>query len=174
MSTGVEQTGAAPPRARAQAGRAAEGLAAPVVVRARQRAVRAPFALRCGALLIDYTLVVSVVAFSTLLARVLGDGARASSDFVIALGYVAAGALAVLDLFVLPVLTGRTAGKWATGLRVERAGGGRLSFSRALLRHSVGYLLSLITLGTGFLVAAFHREGRALHDLIAGTVVVRE
>jgi uncharacterized RDD family membrane protein YckC len=43
-----------------------------------------------------------------------------------------------------------------------------------MLRHTVGYLASLVTLGLGFLLAAFNREGRALHDLIAGTVVVRE
>jgi uncharacterized RDD family membrane protein YckC len=65
-------------------------------------------------------------------------------------------------------------GKWATGLRVERRDGEPLSFARALLRHTVGYLASLLTLGLGFFVAALNREGRALHDLIAGTVVVRE
>ncbi|MCA1631985.1 MAG: hypothetical protein LC774_16985, partial [Acidobacteria bacterium] len=43
---------------------------AAAVARPRARAPRrAPFSLRCGALLIDYTAVAAVVAFSTLLAR---------------------------------------------------------------------------------------------------------
>ena len=130
--------------------------------------------LRCGALLIDYTVVASIVAFSTIMARVLGDGARATSDLALLSGYVAAAAVAALNFLVLPVFTGRTVGKWATGLRVETASGEPLGFGRALLRHTAGYLLSLLTLGVGFLVAAFSRDGRALHDLVAGTVVVRD
>jgi uncharacterized RDD family membrane protein YckC len=143
-------------------------------VRARARTVRAPFSLRCGAFLIDYTFVVGLVALSTLLARVFGDGARDTSDLALTFGYVAAAVVAALNFFVLPVFTGRTFGKWATGLQVRRADGDPLSFPRALLRHTVGYLLSLLTLGFGFLVAAFSRDGRALHDLLAGTIVVRE
>jgi uncharacterized RDD family membrane protein YckC len=133
---------------------------------------RAPFSLRCGALLIDYTLVASVVAFSTLLARLFST--RSAADTALAVGYVIAIVVAALDFLLLPAFTGRTAGKWATGLRVERRDGEPLSFARALLRHTVGYFVSLLTLGVGFLLAAFNREGRALHDLVAGTVVVRE
>jgi uncharacterized RDD family membrane protein YckC len=166
MSTRVEQTGAV--GARRGAGRGV----APVAARAR--AHRAPFSLRCGALLIDYTAVVAIVAFATVMARVIGEGGRATSDLTLLVGYVAAAAVAALNFLVLPVFTGRTLGKWATGLRVERTGGEPLDFARALLRHTAGYLLSVLTLGVGFLAAAFSREGRALHDLIAGTVVVRD
>ncbi|MDT7540441.1 MAG: hypothetical protein QOE33_345 [Acidobacteriota bacterium] len=134
--------------------------------------VRAPFALRCGALLIDYTLAASIVAFSTLLARLFA--ARSTADSAITVGLILAAIVAVLDLVVLPAFTGRTVGKWATGLRVERRGGGPVGFARSLVRHTLGYLASLLTLGLGFLLAAFNPEGRALHDLIAGTVVVRE
>ena len=176
MSTGVEQTEAAPSRhsAEAGAGRAAAATKAATVVRARTRSVRAPFSLRCGAFLIDYTFVVGLVALSTLLARLFGEGARDTSDAALTFGYFGAAAVAALNFFVLPVFTGRTLGKWATGLRVECRDGDPVTFTRALVRHTVGYLLSLLTLGFGFLVAAFSRDGRALHDLLAGTVVVRE
>jgi uncharacterized RDD family membrane protein YckC len=173
MTSRVEQAGGAgeAPRERAAgAGRAKAAAAA----RARTRSVRAPFSLRCGALLIDYTLVVGLVAFSTLLARLFGEGARDTSDAALTFGYFAAAAVAALNFLVLPVFTGRTLGKWATGLRVELGDGDPLTFPRALVRHTVGYLLSLLTLGFGFLVAAFSRDGRALHDLVAGTIVVRE
>lgn len=145
-----------------------------VVVESRGRRVRAPFSLRCGALLIDYTLAVGVVAFATLLARALGGGLRWTGEAILLVGYLAALAVICLNFLVLPVFAGATLGKWATGLRIERRDGQPLSFGRATLRHTVGYLISLLTLGLGFLLVVFDAEGRALHDRIAGTVVVRE
>jgi len=142
--------------------------------RRRSRRVRAPFSLRCGALLVDYTLAVGIIAFATLLARTFGGSARATGEATLAIGYVASLAALLLNFLVLPVLTGATVGKWATGLRIERQNGEPLGFGHATLRHTLGYLISLLTLGIGFLLAAFDGEGRALHDFIAGTVVVRE
>ena len=134
--------------------------------------LRAPFSLRCGALLIDYILVVGVLAFATMLARVFGD-ARRGSAFVLNAGYVAVGVVAFLNFVVLAGLSGRTLGKWLAGLRVVRKDGERLGYARSLVRHVLGYALTALTLGLGFLLAAFNSRGRALHDLIAGTVVVR-
>ncbi|MFL6208171.1 MAG: RDD family protein [Pyrinomonadaceae bacterium] len=141
---------------------------------ARWTSERAPFALRCGALLVDYTLVAGIAAFSTLLARLFGGGSRTAGSSVMEFGFVVALAVALLNFFVLPGFTGRTVGKWATGLRIERRDGEPLDFLRALARHTVGYLVSLLPLGLGFLLAAFNREGRALHDRLVGTVVVRD
>ncbi|HYO99596.1 MAG TPA: RDD family protein [Pyrinomonadaceae bacterium] len=145
-----------------------------VVVEARRRRVRAPFSLRCGALLVDYTLAVAIIAFATLLARTLGGSARMTGEATLGFGYLASLGVLLLNFLVLPVFTGATVGKWATGLRIERRDGERLGFGHATLRHTVGYLVSLLTLGLGFLLAAFDSEGRALHDRIAGTIVVRE
>lgn len=160
----IEQAGLLESKERARTSR--------VVAHAPAPGESAPFSLRCGALLIDYTIVAAIVAFSTLLARLFA--ARSSADAALTTGFIAAAVVAALDLVVLPAFTGRTVGKWATGLRVERRDGEPLSFGRALLRHTVGYLASLLTLGVGFLLVAFNREGRALHDMIAGTIVVRE
>ena len=82
--------------------------------------------------------------------------------------------IAILDLAVLPGFTGRTLGKWATGLRIERNDGQDIGMGRALLRHFVGYPLSFLLFGIGFLLPAFTSRGRGLHDIIAGTIVVRE
>jgi len=131
----------------------------------------APFALRCGALLVDYTLTAAILAFATLLARLLGGGARLGGATALTLGYLAALSLIVLNFVVLAGFTGRTLGKWVTGLRIERRDGRPAGFAHVAVRHLVGYPLSLLTLGLGFLLAVFSREGRALHDLIAGTVV---
>ena len=135
---------------------------------------RAPFSLRCGAILIDYIVLASILAFSTLIARSLGGGARSAGSSTETAGLVIAVIVAVLDFGVLAAFRGQTVGKWATGLRIERADGRRIGVGRAVVRHFVGYPLSFITLGLGFLVAAINARGRTLHDLIANTVVVRE
>ena len=135
---------------------------------------RAPFALRCGAILIDYTILVAIVAFSTLVSRLFGGGARTAGNSSETVGIVLAIVVAALDLGILPGLTGLTVGKWATGLRILRGNGMEIGIGRAFLRHFVSYPLSFVTLGLGFLIAAFTTRGRGLHDLIANTVVVRE
>ena len=134
--------------------------------------LRAPFSLRCGALLIDYILMAGVLAVATMLARLFGDSRRGSA-FVLDAGYVAVGVVAFLNFFVIAGATGRTVGKWLAGLRVVRKDGARLSVARSLVRHVLGYALTALTLGLGFLLAAFNSRGRALHDLVAGTVVIR-
>jgi uncharacterized RDD family membrane protein YckC len=134
--------------------------------------LRAPFSLRCGALLIDYILLAGVMAFATLLARLFGDMRRGSS-FVLTAGYIAVASVAFLNFIVTAGLSGRTLGKWMAGLRIERKDGEPLSFVRGLVRHLLGYALTVLTLGLGFRLSAFNSKGRALHDLVAGTVVVR-
>jgi uncharacterized RDD family membrane protein YckC len=47
-----------------------------------------------------------------------------------------------------------------------------LGYGRALARQ-LAWLLSPLTLGVGFLVAVTRADRRALHDLVAGTRVVR-
>ena len=136
--------------------------------------LRAPFPLRCGALLIDYIALVSIVVFGTLIARMLGGGARAAGNSAETAAILLAIVVASLNLVILPAFTGLTLGKWATGLRIERVDGAPVGIGRALLRHFVGYPLSFVLLGLGFLIAAVSVHGRGLHDMIAGTIVVRE
>src|SRR4029079_9789218 len=157
---------------------AAQGLTHP---QARSRTARkggqrltAPFSLRCGALLIDYITLVAIVVFGTLIARMLGGGARSAGNSAETIGFLIALVGALLNLGVLPGLTGLTLGKWAAGLRIERNDGGEIGIGRALIRHFVGYPLSFLLLGLGFVLSAFTVRGRGLHDIIAGTVVVRE
>jgi uncharacterized RDD family membrane protein YckC len=136
--------------------------------------LRAPFPLRCGAILIDYIVLVALLVVSTLIARMLGGGARSAGSSAETAGILITIVLAVLNLGVLPGLTGFTLGKWATGLRIEKNDGGNVGIGRAFLRHFVGYPLSLALFGIGFLMAAVSVHGRGLHDMIAGTIVVRE
>lgn len=65
-----------------------------------------------------------------------------------------------------------TVGKKLLGLKVTDLNGNRISFWRALGRYLAMSILSGI-LFIGFFIAAFTEKKQALHDLIAGTVVVK-
>lgn len=64
-----------------------------------------------------------------------------------------------------------TLGKMALGIRVTDLNGARIGFGRATGRYFAKILSGLI-LGIGFLMAAFTEKKQALHDILAGTLVV--
>lgn len=66
-----------------------------------------------------------------------------------------------------------TFGKQTVGIRVTDLHGERLSFSRATGRHFAKWL-SFFSFFIGFIMAAFTKKRQALHDLLAGTVVVKQ
>lgn len=63
-------------------------------------------------------------------------------------------------------------GKMLLGIRVTDESGRRVSFARASGRHLAKVLSALILL-IGYVMAAFTARKQALHDLIAGCLVVR-
>jgi len=65
-----------------------------------------------------------------------------------------------------------TLGKRALGLRVTDLNGDRISFLRALGRWAAK-IISALTLGIGYIMAGFTEKKQALHDMIAGCLVVR-
>ena len=65
-----------------------------------------------------------------------------------------------------------TVGKMVLSLRVTDLDGHRISFGRATGRHFAKYV-SLFTLLIGYIMAGFTERKQALHDMIAGTLVVR-
>ena len=67
---------------------------------------------------------------------------------------------------------GATLGKMALGLRVVTSDGQRLSFLHATGRY-FAKILSAIILFIGFIMIAFTERKRGLHDMIAGTLVIK-
>ncbi len=139
--------------------------------------LKAPFLLRCGAILIDYILLVCPPVISFLLGRAFNDagakdGANLLNSKVINAGWLIMVLLAVTNFVIFPMFTGKSLGKMLTGLRIVKADGNPPSLGAFLLRHLIGYPLTVLTLGLGFFLAAFSQKGRALHDFLAGTVVV--
>ena len=65
-----------------------------------------------------------------------------------------------------------TLGKMALGLQVTDLQGERISFLRATGRY-LAEILSALLLMIGYIMVAFHPRKQGLHDLIAGTLVVR-
>jgi uncharacterized RDD family membrane protein YckC len=70
-------------------------------------------------------------------------------------------------------LFGATPGKWAAGIKVvDHKGRCPIGLTRGVMRL-VAYGVSSITLGLGHLLLVFRSDRRALHDILAGTRVVR-
>lgn len=133
--------------------------------------LKAPFLLRCGALLVDYILIVSIPVVSLLLSRIFQND---PSKFLknAEMGWLILILFAVTNFVIFPMLNGQTVGKFLTGLRIVTTAGAAPSFSRLLVRHLIGYPLTLLTFGLGFLFSVFNYKGRALHDFLSGTIVV--
>jgi uncharacterized RDD family membrane protein YckC len=66
-----------------------------------------------------------------------------------------------------------TFGKSVMSLRVTNAEGRRLSFGHATGRYFAKIVSGLIPFGIGYIMAGFTAKKQALHDLIAGTLVMR-
>jgi uncharacterized RDD family membrane protein YckC len=64
-----------------------------------------------------------------------------------------------------------TVGKKLIGIRVTDMNGNRIGFGQATGRHFGKILSSLICL-IGFIMAAFTEKQQALHDMLAGTLVL--
>ena len=71
---------------------------------------------------------------------------------------------------------GQTIGKMIAGTKVASAasteGAGRVSFGTAMVRAAMCFV-SVLPAGAGFLMALFRADGRALHDAVADTRVIR-
>ncbi len=65
-----------------------------------------------------------------------------------------------------------TVGKMALGMIVTDLEGRRIGFGRATGRH-FAKILSALILGIGFLMIAFTQRKQGLHDILAGTLVIK-
>lgn len=109
-------------------------------------------------------------------------GLAFSDDVPLAVAVPVLVVLAAFHLLYAPLLlsrsgarSGQTLGKQALGLRVVRPGGERLGLGRALVREIVARsLLGLVPLYSvlDLVTPVFNRSRRAIHDLLADTLVV--
>lgn len=140
--------------------------------RAASAARPAGFWIRAAAAVVD-GLVASLVQFSLgfVAGSLWGSEVESSAAFQSTI-VVFTLLFALLYTAVLHAGPGQTIGKMLVGVRVVALDGEPLGFGPALLR-SLAYLVSLMPLGAGFLMAGLRRDKRALHDLLAGSRVER-
>ena len=135
--------------------------------------LKAPFLLRCGSFLIDYILLICIPVISLLLGRFYGiDGGKLLNSELSNTGWLIMFLLALTNFVIFPMFSGQSIGKMLTGIRIVKKDGTPATFLQLLLRHTIGYFLTALTIGLGFLFSALNQKGRALQDLIGGTVVI--
>lgn len=145
----------------------------PIIVDFDIERLKAPFLLRCGAILIDYILLVAVPVVSLLIGRSFEyDGAKLLNSEVSNAGWLIMILFGITNFVIFPMFSGQSIGKMLTGLRVVKSDGNAASFTNLLVRHLLGYPITILTAGIGFFIAVINPSGRALHDLLAGTIVV--
>jgi uncharacterized RDD family membrane protein YckC len=167
---------------------------APPIVYAQSSVQYAGFWLRVVAYLID-SIILSVgfmalfipFAIMTGLTAVLGNihpgddprevGAVLGGTFFLGLFTVASLAFLGAWLYHAKMESSSwqaTLGKKALNLRVTDLYGARISFARASGRHFAKLITGLVPFGVGFMLAGLTERRQALHDIIAGCLVLRD
>ncbi len=145
----------------------------PAIVNFDAVAMKAPFYLRVGALSFDYLLIVIWPVIGLVFGRTLGiDGAKLLTGELNNIAWLVAILVALSNMILLPLVTGRSLGKMAAGLRIVTSDGEHPSFGTMIFRQTLGYLLTLGSFGLGFLFSVFSSKGKSLHDYVSGTQVV--
>lgn len=147
-----------------------------------QPAASLPYAglqLRVVAFLLDSIVMVSCLmlfvaagGLQTLLRSDLGSRDPPESAFYVWVGIILAFIpFAALYFSLLWSWRGQSVGMMAVHIVVAGRDRRRLPFGRALAR-TLAFPLTLLPLGLGLLPILFDREHRALHDILAGSVVL--
>lgn len=89
-----------------------------------------------------------------------------------AAAYVVFAALLIYNQLYLPATTGQSLGKLLLRLTIVHQDGTPISLGTVLVRQ-MSRGISTLTMGFGFLIAAWDQRKLALHDRLAGTCVVR-
>jgi len=137
----------------------------------------AGFGQRLGAKVVDWILLgIANSALSAALFGAMALPAYAGDTFfsvAYAMTWVASLALGGAYTIFFLGRYGATPGKMAMSIEVIRPDGARLTYGRATGRY-FAELVTNFTLFLGYIMAAFDKEHRSLHDLIADTRVVRK
>lgn len=127
----------------------------------------AGFWRRVAAALIDGILVGIVTGIVTAIAAEMSDDAQIVAQIVLVVAAYAYYAGMESSAYQA------TVGKIALGIQVTDLNGNRISFLRALARNLAEILSALILL-IGYIMVAFTEKKQGLHDMIAGTLVVKK
>ncbi len=142
-------------------------------------ALRGGFWRRLWAIEIDLLLLVLLIGIfiaAGFMAAELGGGGMPllkQVRLLLPLILPMAGVLGLVYFSFFHAAWGQTVGKMMFRIRVVQKSGQPVSFPQALLR-TFAYAVSAIPVFLGFIWAGFTSSKRSWHDLISGTIVVRE
>jgi len=143
------------------------------VIADEPRITYAGFWWRLLAYLIDTTvLTLALFAVALILGFILGAAGIEDSSLETVLGVFGLVAIWLYFALMESAPGQATLGKRACGLKVTDRDGAPISFARASGRY-FAKILSAALLLIGYLMVAFTRRKQGLHDIIAGTLVVR-
>lgn len=133
---------------------------------------QAGFGLRYGAWMFDFLITLIALMTFTFIVSAIGRRSVVDSnqDLLIVGGLTVL--LLILNFVVLAGLNGQSAGMRILGIQIARTDGKRFTMKDALLRHLVGYPLSMLLFFLGFLWMLWDPRQQAWHDKLAGTIVV--
>jgi uncharacterized RDD family membrane protein YckC len=129
----------------------------------------AGFWRRVAALILD-GLVVGIVTVPLTLA--LGGDTPGSSNYSPAASSLSTAITWLYYALMESSAKQATVGKMALGIIVTDLEGRRIGFGKATGRY-FAKILSALIIGIGFLMVAFTKRKQGLHDILAGTLVVR-
>jgi uncharacterized RDD family membrane protein YckC len=133
--------------------------------------VPAEIGSRLGAFVIDWLCTLILVDVVLYLLTIY-SGRQSLNWFLMATGLVF-GLIYLINFILFPSFTGQSFGKTLLGIHIIHDDGRPLTFTGAIKRHLIGYLISAVPLMFGFISAMWSPRGRAWHDKLAKTVVVR-
>lgn len=131
----------------------------------------AGFWVRFVALSVDAILIVYLPGY--ILVTILNQFESENGGVRILFSFIP-GLLPVILAIYFVLMTYRyqaTLGKMLVGIRVKSQKGGDLNFWRIVLRETIGKYLSFGFFHIGFIMAAFTKNKRALHDFMAQSIV---
>ncbi|MBU0655165.1 MAG: protein kinase [Gammaproteobacteria bacterium] len=138
--------------------------------------VYAGFWLRLAALLLDTILIVVVLFVVGFIYGIAGGDVEAMASTSETFGPVDIINIILQWLYFAGMessASGNTFGKRAVGIRVVDLQGQRISFGKATGRY-FGKILSALIVLIGYFMAGFTARKQALHDMMAGTLVIKK
>ena len=133
---------------------------------------QAGFGLRYGAWMFDF--LITLIAIMLFTFAVTAASRRSvvgsNSDLLIVAGLTLL--LFVLNFVVLAGIGGQTAGMRILGVYIVRVDGRPFTLRHAVVRHLIGYPLSMAAFFLGFLWMLWDPRQQGWHDKLARTIVV--
>jgi uncharacterized RDD family membrane protein YckC len=133
---------------------------------------QAGFGLRYGAWMFDFLItLMAMMAFTFAVSFVSHRSVVGSNRDLVIVGALTLLSF-LLNFIVLAGRSGQTMGMRILGIRIERLDGARFTIRGAVIRHLVGYPLSLASFFLGFLWMLWDPRQQGWHDKLARTIVV--